>query len=224
MAAFTHPAESRFRGGDYGVFYCAAMGLTAIRETVHPNFSELAMVMDDLCKQVTAARQEFDMAVTFHETWKPAAYDQGLHSRMGPSYASQTFLVIRTALRREMVLALMRLWDKSRGSVRVWRIAENLRNPSVIDALARDRAERIGLSEAVDAMRADLGEKAAEAIRLTDKYRKVARTLRSWKNFKACAAIDWRIGGSNRPQSQERTPPMMRSRHSTKTAPNSFIN
>ena len=62
-----------------------------------------------LQQKVTAAQEEFDMAVTFHEIWKPAAYDQELHSRLGKSYATQAFLVTRTALRREMVLALVRL-------------------------------------------------------------------------------------------------------------------
>jgi hypothetical protein len=50
---------------------------------------------------LTAAQEEFDMAVTFHEIWKPAAYDQELHSRFGKSYATQAFLVTRTALRRD---------------------------------------------------------------------------------------------------------------------------
>lgn len=69
--------------------------------------------------KVTAAQQEFDMAVTFHETWKPAAYDESLHFRMGPSYASQAFLVARAALRREMVLVLMCLWDTNPKAVRM---------------------------------------------------------------------------------------------------------
>jgi hypothetical protein len=36
-----------------------------------------------LKKMVTAAQEEFDMAVAYHEVWKPAAYDADLHSRMG---------------------------------------------------------------------------------------------------------------------------------------------
>jgi hypothetical protein len=32
--------------------------------------------------KVTAAQEEFDMAVTFHEIWKPAAYDRELHNRL----------------------------------------------------------------------------------------------------------------------------------------------
>jgi AbiU2 len=68
---------------------------------------------------VTAAQEEFDMAVAYHEVWKPAAYDNDLHSRMGQSYASQAFFVTRAALRREMMLALMRIWDKNKQAIRI---------------------------------------------------------------------------------------------------------
>jgi hypothetical protein len=70
-----------------------------------------------LKQKVTAAQQEFDMAVTFHEIWKPAAYDQELHSRLGNSYATQAFLVTRTALRREMLLSLVRFCYKTHKSL-----------------------------------------------------------------------------------------------------------
>jgi len=123
-----------------------------------------------LREKVTAAQQEFDMAVTFHETWKPAAYDKSLHSRMGQSYASQAFLVARAALRREMVLALMRLWDTNPKAVRMQWIASVLREQPVINALARDRVNRIGLPEAIDQMKDDLGTRAAEAVQLVNKY------------------------------------------------------
>src|SRR5580692_956250 len=102
--------------------------------------------------KVTAAQQEFDMAVTFHEVWKPAAYDQDLHRRMGNSYASQAFLVARTALRREMVLALVRLWDTNKQAIRMQSIAAILRETEVIEALAADRVKRLGLPEAISQM------------------------------------------------------------------------
>ncbi len=57
-----------------------------------------------LRESVKASQEEFDMAVMFHETWKPTAYDDDLHRRMGTSYATHTFNVVRVALRREMVL------------------------------------------------------------------------------------------------------------------------
>ena len=69
---------------------------------------KVAAKIASLQKQVKAAQQEFDMAVMFHETWKPLAYDKDLHKRMGNSFATRTFLVVREALRREMLLALMR--------------------------------------------------------------------------------------------------------------------
>jgi len=89
--------------------------------------------------KVIAAREEFDLAVTFHEAWKPAAYDGQLHTRMGPSYASNTFLTIRQALRREMLLALMRLWDNDKRLVSMISIYNILNDKRVIDALTADR-------------------------------------------------------------------------------------
>jgi hypothetical protein len=77
----------------------------------------VASKIASLQKQVKAAQQEFDMAITFHETWRPIAYDEDLQKRMGKSSATQTFLVVRSALRREMLLALMRLWDKDQRNV-----------------------------------------------------------------------------------------------------------
>ena len=44
---------------------------------------KIAADIASLRKQVEAAQQEFDMAVRFHETWKPLAYDKDLHNRMG---------------------------------------------------------------------------------------------------------------------------------------------
>jgi len=123
-----------------------------------------------LREKVTAAQQEFDMAVTFHEVWKPAAYDKDLHSRMGKSYASQAFLIVRTALRREMVLALIRLWDTNTQAIRMQSVAATLREKEVIDALAADRVNGLGLPEAIDQMRLDLGKRASDVILLIRKY------------------------------------------------------
>jgi hypothetical protein len=124
----------------------------------------------DLKKMVTAAQEEFDMAVTYHEVCKTAAYDKDLHSRMGQSYASQAFLVTRAALRREMMLALMRLWDKNKQAIRMSLIDATIRDRAVIDALAVDRAKHFNWPGVVDAMRADLQAKANEVLKLTSKY------------------------------------------------------
>lgn len=123
-----------------------------------------------LREKVTAAQQEFDMAVTFHEVWKLAAYDQDLHSRLGNSYATQAFLVTRTALRREMLLALIRLWDTNTKSVRMQSIEATFHEKEVIDALALDRVNHLKIPEAFDQMRDDLGKKATNVLQLIHKY------------------------------------------------------
>lgn len=124
----------------------------------------------NLRHEVAAAQQEFDLAIMFHEVWKPTAYDTDLHVRMGRSYASQAFLVVRTALRREMMLALVRLWDKSRQAVRMQSIAATLRSGNLIDVLAKHRVDAIGLPEAFGEMRTDLGKLADEVVELVGKY------------------------------------------------------
>ncbi len=124
--------------------------------------------INKLQAKVTAAQQEFDLAVAFHEIWKPTAYDQDLHGRLGVSYATQAFRVIRTALRRELILALIRLWDKDGRAIGMECIAKALGKKEVIDALTLARVDRS--SEDFNAMRDDLGKKADEAILLVDKY------------------------------------------------------
>lgn len=126
-----------------------------------------------LREMVTAAQEEFDLAVMFHEVWKPAAYDQNLHSRLGESYAARAFLVTRTALRHETLLALIRLWDTNKRAIRMRFIAATLREKKVIDALALDRANRFGLREAIyETMRNDIGKKAEAVDLLVSKYMK----------------------------------------------------
>jgi AbiU2 len=93
-----------------------------------------------LREMVTAAQQEFEYAIQFPEVWKIAADDSDLHGRMGRSYASQAFLIVRSGIRREMWLALMRLWDRNRQAIRItWVVATLREEKGVVDALAADR-------------------------------------------------------------------------------------
>jgi hypothetical protein len=89
-----------------------------------------------LLRQVKGADEEFHIALAFHEAWKPAAYDEALHERIGRSYAANTFRVIAAALRREMLLALMRLWDNDSRAVRMKLVGETLQKSQVVEALA----------------------------------------------------------------------------------------
>jgi AbiU2 len=160
----------------------------------HPQCKETqTMEIDDprivaLQQKVTAAQEEFDMAVTFHEIWKPAAYDQELHSRLGKSFATQAFLVTRTALRREMVLALVRLWDTNPQAIKMQSIWHDLRDKKIVDALALDRARCVGFLDVLEHMREDLGKRADEVVALIGKYMDggssdhVLKTLRNLRN------------------------------------------
>lgn len=88
--------------------------------------------------KVRAATDEFQIAMRFHEAWRPAAFDQDLHRRIGKSYAANTFIAIRAALRREVLLALIRLWDKDSRSVGMLSIARALDDTRIIEALAQE--------------------------------------------------------------------------------------
>lgn len=101
------------------------------------------MDLTNLKKRVKAAQEEFDMVVAFHETWKPAAFDVDLHARMGASYASQSFLVIKAALRREMLMGMMRIWDYANNSVKIRSVVDDVLSDAVIDALVVERMGHI---------------------------------------------------------------------------------
>jgi AbiU2 len=93
-----------------------------------------------LQEMFTAAQQEFEYAIQFHEVWKIAADDSDLHRRTGRSYASQAFLIIRSAIRREMLLALMRLWDRNKQAICItWVVATLGEEKDLVPALTADR-------------------------------------------------------------------------------------
>ena len=126
--------------------------------------------MKTLQSAVLAAQEEFSLAIAFHEAWKPMAYDEAPHQRMGTSFATHTFRAIRTALRREMLLAVMRLWDSSRKAIRMTWIASMIRRPEVINALADERAAHKFVGGIRDAMHVTLSQKAKEALHIINRY------------------------------------------------------
>ena len=133
------------------------------------------MNIDDpkiLALQVTVAAmaEEFDMATTFHEVWKPAATDRDLQERLGPSYASQAFLVIRTALGRKMLMALTRMWDSNKQGLRMRTIPDALGEPGLLEAFVQDRADHIRVPEVSSAMLVDLMRMADKVKPLIRKY------------------------------------------------------
>ncbi|ANB71930.1 hypothetical protein AYM40_05740 [Paraburkholderia phytofirmans OLGA172] len=128
-----------------------------------------------LKEKVKAAEQEIGMAVMFHETWKPTAYEEELHKRMGESFATQAFLIVRMSLRRETLLALMRIWDSDKKAVGVQSVVRTLRDQQFFDALIASRTDhlegylRLTLEEH---LRGTLGEQLAKVGALVDKYTK----------------------------------------------------
>jgi len=133
------------------------------------NFDGEFVQMKDAVK---AAQDEIIMAVMFHETWKPTAYDEDLHKRMGNSFATHSFQIVRLSLRREMLLALMRLWDTNKRALRMTAVAEKLRNKEFFDAVVASRAAGTGLSSTgvVDSMRQALEPKRDAVVKLVRKY------------------------------------------------------
>lgn len=121
---------------------------------------------------VDTARQEIELAVMFHETWRPAAYDTDLHARIGTSYAAHAFQIIRLSLRRELLLALTRVWDTNKQTVRMSLIADRLRDRKFFEALVQYRAQRLGLSStfAPEALRKTLLPKREQVLKLIGKY------------------------------------------------------
>jgi AbiU2 len=142
------------------------------RPTDWVNMKSSHQIIQELRQKIRAAQEEFDLAVTFHEVWKPGAYDTNLHGRMGTSYATQAFNVVLMALRREMVLAMVRLWDKDSRSraVGMQAIADDIRNLDVMAALTKERADKMGISGVEPQLRVDLDKKAAEVLILVAKY------------------------------------------------------
>lgn len=121
--------------------------------------------------------------MAFHEAWKPAAFDKQLHERIGTSYAANTFLVIRQALRREMLMGLARLWDDDSRTIAMSSIGRDLSDDKVIDELAGickaqwsnkttlanlddiPENERAMVFDAVESSEAAFGEETAKELR-----------------------------------------------------------
>ena len=121
---------------------------------------------------VDTARQEIELAIMLHETWRPAAYDTDLHSRIGTSYAAHSFQIIRLALRRELLLALTRVWDTNTKAVRMSLIADRLRDRTCFEALVQFRVGRTGPRSRFtpDIMREELTPKRNQVLKLINKY------------------------------------------------------
>jgi hypothetical protein len=166
---------------NYGILIFAK-SLQQNRFYLSPDDASTAMKIDDpkilsLRAKARAAHEEFDTAQACHEAWKPAAYDEALHERIGRSFAANTFIVLRQALRREMLLALMRLWDNNSQAVGMKSIANSLQDKRIMDAR---RIEAKFGREQSDALR----QRATEAIAIIDTYTDGGSRYSTYKKLK----------------------------------------
>ena len=124
--------------------------------------------------RIAVAQDEIVMAVMFHETWKPTAYDEDLHNRMGNSFATHSFHIVRASLRREMLLALMRLWDNDSRAIPMTAIAKKLNDSEFFDALVTKRAADSdpAFNGLVEIMRRDMEQQRNDVVTLVQKYAK----------------------------------------------------
>jgi hypothetical protein len=155
----------------------------------------------DLRAKVRAAQEEFDKAMAFHEAWKLAAYDKNLHERVGHSYAANTFLVIRQALRREMLLALMRLWDNASRAVGMRSVSKALGNRRVVDALAADCEAQWGQLQSTELENIPVEDRPAVAAALRRSEvafgRRQSAKLRKWATDATDTISSYGDGGAN---------------------------
>ncbi|MDA3877709.1 MAG: hypothetical protein PF483_11555 [Halothiobacillus sp.] len=134
--------------------------------------TEVAKQLKLVKSYAASVDSNFTLAVAFHEVWKPTAYDQDLHQRMGSSYAGQAFLIVRTALRREMLLSLMRIWDTTSGAHSVSKIVATLRDPHTWSTLVDDRTNKLGLQDVVEEVAQHLDTEWKDVLRTYKKYSK----------------------------------------------------
>ena len=125
----------------------------------------------NLRAMVKAARREANDAVMYREAWRPMAHDSQLHARLGKSFASQTFLIIRYGLWREMLSALMRIWDRESDAIHLSLMINQIQNESLIRELWKERLTTRS-TDIAEEMLADLRSKAVATKIAFDNYNK----------------------------------------------------
>ena len=137
--------------------------------------AEVQEALEKLKVLVRTAEDEALFAVQLHESWKRTAYDVDLQERMGKSFATQTFNIVRLALRRELFLTLVRIWDTNKQAVRLTAIWETLRNEQCFAALVQERAS--GLRAEQELLRQELSPARDEVLALIQKYMPGGRSV-----------------------------------------------
>lgn len=123
------------------------------------------------------SEKEAHLAIQFHETWRPAAFNREVHKRISFSYVAHTFEIVRWALSRELLMSLSRLWINQKDAIALTKAAHHLKNPKVFDALCIDYLERLkGESSSMSYLRMMLSERRQEFLDLVNKYHQGGRS------------------------------------------------
>ena len=143
--------------------------------------------MDELTQfkvMVSICEEQAVMAAMFHETWSPTVEDAELSARMGTSFARQTFHIIAWALRRELILALMRIWDGRKDTPNMKRICQWLGEEANYKLLLQERARLISsnpdsimylLRESLDPARRRISASIAKYMAGGEKFAAIER-------------------------------------------------
>lgn len=149
---------------------------------------ELVAKYKKMRSAVEAAMEQATQATMFHETWRPCAHDSDLLARMGTSFATHTFQITRWALRRELILTLMRLWDGNRNALSIKHIGDSLRKDDFFSVLAEERSPQDHSTNTyiVNMIRDSLEGQRQKVLPMIDKY---ARDGERFETFKLLRAL-----------------------------------
>ena len=146
--------------------------------------------LEGLREHVSSVNSNFTMAVAFHEVWRPTAQDAELHGRMGKSYASQAFLIIRAALRREMLLGLMRIWDTTTGVHSLKPVFCALEDARTWEALTTRRTSTIQDRYIVESISSQLLEAKNDALLSYRKYCKGGTHYEAYRRLRTLRHVN----------------------------------
>ncbi|MDR6582798.1 hypothetical protein HBH1_01267 [Herbaspirillum sp. BH-1] len=139
--------------------------------SVNPGRVSEDVEVEALRTAVRAAQDEILMAVAFYETWRPTIENADLANQLGTSFATNAFNVIQFSLQRELLLALVRIWDTNKKSLRMTAIREKLKRADIVERIVQDRKRAMGMRADVSGpLRAAIGPKCAHAVTLISKY------------------------------------------------------
>ncbi|WP_140411197.1 hypothetical protein [Chromobacterium violaceum] len=105
---------------------------------------EMSGKIEELKKRNERMQEELEQTIAFYEVWKSFVNASEVKTAMeNHGRAILAFNVVQTALLREVVIGLTKIWDKSKGTIKMAKFKEELRNGELVDCIAKLRLGRI---------------------------------------------------------------------------------